>query len=205
MRGRPSTPENDVKNKVLETSFSICINKDFSSISIDEIARNAGLAKKTIYKHFKNKDAIIEQMIEKWTSTKTLTAPSPPQNKEEVIDKLLCFFMELSAHALSLESVAIFRFLQSDAHKKNEYLKLYRENGINNASEVLNEWLYQVKQRGFINPLWPDNSASYFQALLITPHLRDITLGLKPPVPEYDLLPELKKTLLSFQNILLNK
>jgi len=197
-RGRPAIPKDEFKDKVINFSFEIIKDKGVSALSIDEISRQAGVAKKTIYKHFINKDAIIEEMISEWTSTRSIMPPPYPAKKDAVLDSLIIFFKELCRKVLSQQSIAIFKFLQTDAELKKDYLETYKTNGIDNAMTVLNEWLKLVKDLGYINHLWPENSAGYLQSLIIAPLLRDIALGVLPPVPEYDPSLKIEKILNDF-------
>lgn len=202
-RGRPSAPECDVRDKVLNTAFILIVERDMASLTIDEIAKRGGLAKKTIYKFFSNKDAIVEGMIAKWTSTSEVVAPALPATEQEVIALLEAFFITLMHRVLSLESVVIYQFLQGELKKKAEYLKLYRANGFDTAGSVLDGWLNAVRAAGLLNPLWPANSAVYLQSLIVTPLLRDISLGILPPVPTYNPQPRIAQILQDFSPMLL--
>ena len=202
-RGRPAADEGQVREKVLNAAFLIIVEQDISFLTIDEIARRAALAKKTIYRFYSNKEAIIESMIARWTSTTEVPEPAKPTSSEQVVASLNTFFTTLAARVLSLESVVIYQFLQSDLSKKSEYLKLYRENGFDNAARLLDKWLHEVKASGLINPLWPVDSAHYLQALIVTPLLRDISLGLIPPVPVFDVQPTITRILNDFSPLML--
>lgn len=204
-RGRPAAAEEEVREKVLNAAFLIIVEQDISFLTIDEVARRAALAKKTIYRFFSNKEAIIESMIARWTSTTEVPQPPAPTSSQQVLASLNTFFTTLAARVLSLESVVIYQFLQSDLSKKSEYLKLYRENGFDNAARSLDKWLNQVKATGLMHPLWPANSAHYLQALIITPLLRDISLGLIPPVPAFDPQPTISRILNDFSPLMLAK
>lgn len=179
-------PRVELKSKVLSYSLEIIKEQGISSLSIDEISRKAGIAKKTIYKHFSNKESIIAEMISEWTSTREIASPPIPLSVNEFILSLKNFFVKLSEKVLSSHSVAIFKLLQSDSEHKLEYMEIYQKNGIDNAASILNAWLKLVKEAGFLSSAWPENSAGYLQALIIAPLLRDISLGTIPPVPEYD-------------------
>jgi len=50
-----------MKHKILEKAGEMFINYGFKSITMDDIAKQMGISKKTIYAHFKNKTKLIEQ------------------------------------------------------------------------------------------------------------------------------------------------
>lgn len=49
-----------MKEKILHTATELFLNQGFKSITMDDIAREMAISKKTIYSHFSNKEAIIE-------------------------------------------------------------------------------------------------------------------------------------------------
>ncbi|WP_291868285.1 TetR/AcrR family transcriptional regulator [Maribacter sp.] len=52
------------KEIILETAFVLFTKYGFQCISMDNIANKCGVSKRTIYKHFRNKVDIINQIIE---------------------------------------------------------------------------------------------------------------------------------------------
>jgi AcrR family transcriptional regulator len=54
----------NARERILQTAVKIFAEKSFEGSRIDEIAREAKVPKSLIYYHFKNKDAILEALIE---------------------------------------------------------------------------------------------------------------------------------------------
>ncbi|MEG3134113.1 helix-turn-helix domain-containing protein [Rouxiella sp. T17] len=194
-RGRPAVPEEELIDKIHNAAFLLLQEKDFDTLSVDEISRTAGVAKKTFYRFYSNRNALLESIILAWSSTFTLYTLPTPQHAAEVAPILEQFFVDLAARALSDRAIALFKFLQSDSANKTHFLTLYRESGIDNAGKLLDSWLIAQRSRGFIIASWPDNGAKHLQALIIAPTLRDIALGLLPVVPELDIRPRVIEVL----------
>lgn len=53
----------DTKHEILEQTFNLTMKYGVKSVSMDDIARNIGISKKTIYRHFKNKKDLIHEMV----------------------------------------------------------------------------------------------------------------------------------------------
>ena len=51
-----------MKDKILEKSRELFLNLGFKSVTMDDIASSLGVSKKTIYSHFRNKTALIEEV-----------------------------------------------------------------------------------------------------------------------------------------------
>ena len=49
-----------MRDKILNTASNMFLNLGFKSVTMDDIAQEIGVSKKTIYKYYKNKQALIE-------------------------------------------------------------------------------------------------------------------------------------------------
>jgi AcrR family transcriptional regulator len=54
----------EVKEKILETSLNLFFKYGIKAITMDDIAKEMGISKKTIYRFFKEKDDIVNQLSE---------------------------------------------------------------------------------------------------------------------------------------------
>ena len=91
----------NTKDAILDSAVRIFAQKGFELASVDDIAKQAGLAKGTLYYHFESKDdllyALIERGIDKFTDIlkSDLEAGTTPRNKLEIaIETQLAFFYE---------------------------------------------------------------------------------------------------------------
>ena len=89
------------KDSILDSAVKIFAQKGFELASVDDIAKQAGLAKGTLYYHFESKDellfALIERGIDKFTGIlrSNLDAGTTPRHKLEIaIETQLAFFYE---------------------------------------------------------------------------------------------------------------
>ena len=53
-----------MKEKIINKAKEMFLRLGFKSITMDDIASEIGISKKTIYKYFSNKDILIENTIE---------------------------------------------------------------------------------------------------------------------------------------------
>lgn len=204
-RGRPAKPESELREVLFAAMFAILDEKGAGALSVDEIARKSKVAKKTIYKYFANKETLVEAMIVAWTSTEVLPALALPASKEEVIAQLRLFFVALAARVLSRESVAIYRFLQHDSEPKQPLIALYRKHGIENATRMLDEWFHAVRETGLLSAAWPENGGYYLQSMIVTPLLRDISLGMSASGTEAHISAVVARVLKDFTPLLLSR
>lgn len=53
----------DIRNEIISRSEQLFLRLGVRSVSMDDIAREIGISKKTLYQHFENKDMLVEEVI----------------------------------------------------------------------------------------------------------------------------------------------
>jgi AcrR family transcriptional regulator len=56
--------KSNAKDRIVAVSTEIFIEQGFSKISIDELSREIAISKKTFYKYFDNKEALVKEVVE---------------------------------------------------------------------------------------------------------------------------------------------
>lgn len=74
-------PNQTKYDKILDALQDLLENKDIQTISVNEIAQTAGIAKGSIYYYFSSKDAILEALIERNYEKPIRTAKHLAQQK----------------------------------------------------------------------------------------------------------------------------
>ena len=69
-RGRPAAGQDPVKrSQIIEGARRVFIDKGFEAASMNDITREAGVSKGTIYVYFANKEELFEALIEEERGT----------------------------------------------------------------------------------------------------------------------------------------
>jgi AcrR family transcriptional regulator len=55
---------NEEKEKIMTTARDVYLQRGFYKTSMDEIAKELNISKKTIYKHFATKEALVEEIVD---------------------------------------------------------------------------------------------------------------------------------------------
>ncbi len=94
------TDEKEMKERILKRSDELFRQFGFSKITMEEIAANLGISKKTLYKHFSNKDHILKEIIsEHKCEIQTFIDNLVNDNTLQFIDKLEKLMDFLTHHA----------------------------------------------------------------------------------------------------------
>jgi len=59
----------DTKKRILEVSLELFAKKGFDGVSVREIAKKVGVRESALYKHYKNKEDILDKIIEEMISS----------------------------------------------------------------------------------------------------------------------------------------
>jgi AcrR family transcriptional regulator len=63
--------ETDARERILETAYELFSRRGVRAVGVDELIERAGVAKATLYRHFRSKDelvlAFLEQREQRWT------------------------------------------------------------------------------------------------------------------------------------------
>ena len=59
----------DTKEKILEVSLALFAQKGFDGVSVREIAKEVGVRESALYKHYKNKEDILDKIVEEMISS----------------------------------------------------------------------------------------------------------------------------------------
>ena len=92
------------KERILDAAFSFCNEPRFRSFSMADLAAKVGISKAAIYRHYKDKDAVIAAMYERFVETlaeclRALEAQDDePGISEQTFVGLVQFFAEHSCY-----------------------------------------------------------------------------------------------------------
>ena len=111
-------PEQDRGRLLCEAAESVFIRDGYAAASMDEVARQAGMSKRTLYQVFPSKAALFEA---------TFSAAVAPLHLDTELERepdlgiALSGILEASAwHLLSLRQTAIFRLMISEGQRSPE-------------------------------------------------------------------------------------
>jgi TetR/AcrR family fatty acid metabolism transcriptional regulator len=66
-KSRPATatagPEGDKKSRILDSARQLLVKRGFQDIAMDDVAREAGVAKGTLFLYYKNKDELLSAVF----------------------------------------------------------------------------------------------------------------------------------------------
>ncbi|MBE8596276.1 TetR/AcrR family transcriptional regulator [Xenorhabdus sp. BG5] len=190
-RGRPTIPEQVLRQKIHNVTFLLLINQGYNKTTMDEVAKKAGIAKKTLYRFVKNREDLLEQVVMGWEDNFIPAFKKDANNFQQLMKSLKIFLTEIAEKSLSIEAVGLFKLLQSDFPHREVLLDKYQQSGIEKSRNILANWLERQYQKGLLKKMDFHIISELIISMVIAEPLIKMALGILPPLPETDMTPRI--------------
>ncbi|UMR28995.1 TetR/AcrR family transcriptional regulator [Massilia sp. MB5] len=185
-RGRPARPEEEVVAAMLSSTIWLLLNQGYAAATMEAVAKHAGLAKKTIYRHAANREELVGLVVRHMTDAFAPLLLEDVGKTDQVFPALERMLLAIARSVLSADAVGLFRLLTTEFPGRAEMLTIYQRNGIERGTEMLVEWLERQRSRKLIVIGEPRLFCELLLGMAIGEPLRRMALGLIPPMPEWD-------------------
>jgi TetR/AcrR family transcriptional repressor of mexJK operon len=182
--GRPNREEAERRHRgLLETARCLLLAKGWDDVSIDEISRQSGVAKRFIYARYLDNSALFVGAILHYRLNQIGDIHLPDPMPTDVEDSLLVFGQRLLDLALTDESLAIFRLFVAEAHRFRDQVKLLlARDDDNDPLKVASRVLQDYAERGALKLSDPRLAAEHFFVLVVSiPQRLALVIGREPP------------------------
>ncbi|MFG1425522.1 TetR/AcrR family transcriptional regulator [Roseixanthobacter glucoisosaccharinicivorans] len=181
-RGRPQVrPDAETARLVLEAAEQSFAERGYADTTIDEVAKAAGVAKKTIYRLFGGKADLLGGIIRARADTFTMSIKA--ESEDIPLDEALFDILEkFTRLVLSPDAIAQNRLSMAEAQRFPEVAAAFYEHGRLHTTKALAEWLAHQCARGLIVLDDPLTVASILLSMAADEPLRRTSLGIAPPL-----------------------
>lgn len=168
----------DIKHEaILNAARKIFLKRGFMATSMDEVAQQANVSKKTVYGHFNNKKKLFEAMLsEHWN--RLLVINNNLFNEKKSIAANLTYFAKVFLKFLyQQDTIDLFKLLIGES---NQFPNLVDNIVVNEKApftKALVEFLNQKKKNRELTIDNTERSAAYFMGLLKEYHFWPMMLG----------------------------
>jgi len=120
--------EQKIKNRIIETSREMFFRSGFSKVTMDEIAAELGMSKKTVYKFFPTKMNLLDEIAQFTRDEFQVNFDAVLENKElDVLQKLNQFIQIISSRLSSLLNKSFLNDLQKFAPEVWQKMEAFRK------------------------------------------------------------------------------
>ncbi|NMB80307.1 MAG: TetR/AcrR family transcriptional regulator [Ignavibacteria bacterium] len=129
----------EVKQRILKTTEDMFYQFGYSKVTMEEIASTLSMSKKTLYKHFENKEHILKEIIRtKKCAVEAYVGELIEDKSTEFITKLKNFLSFVTSHFSRLSHPNIQDLVKSQPEVWNEIQEFRRKNAYVTFAKLIN-------------------------------------------------------------------
>lgn len=182
-RGRPSRGEEvERRHQLLSAALDVFLSQGFSGTSLDDIARAAHVAKRTIYEQFGGKEGLFAAAIERSATQLISRFPAINQTSGELGGDLYSVGCTVLDLVLQPRSLAIYRLVAGEAGRQPMLAQMFYEQGPGRVTASVAELLASYMRQGLIPQGDPVALARRFIGLVVLEIHQRAALGMLPPM-----------------------
>jgi TetR/AcrR family transcriptional repressor of mexJK operon len=177
---RPES-ESPKRQLVLDAATSLFMAHGYGAVSMDAIARAAGVSKATLYAHFSSKDRLFATIIGEACRQNIAVGNLLPDAATDLQSGLTAFAGNMLRFLLEERSLAIHRVVLSESLRFPELGRAFYDNGPGVFRAVFGDWLAEQTAAGRLAVPDPGLASDLFIGMLKGGVYLQATLGLTPP------------------------
>jgi AcrR family transcriptional regulator len=162
---RRSGPREAVERAARE----LFIERGFAGVSVDEIARRAGVSKPTIYAHFGDKAGLFAHILEGACARLLAPIVDPTAEQRPIAEVLVDLAYSYTRTVLAPEVLSLHRLFIAEAERFPELSRRYHAAGPETAHRALAGFLEARAEAGEIACANPMMAAEQFAGLVLSP------------------------------------
>jgi AcrR family transcriptional regulator len=170
-RGRPRRSETDAA--ILEAAAGMLAREGYAGLSIEGVALKAGVGKTTIYRRWRSKSDIVEDLLD------SINEVLPLDESGDIRADLIAFYLVLlSGRSAAGPRIAILSAMIAEAVHNREIARLLRERYMRPRRAVMVRIVRDARERGALRPdADPDAIVDMIAGLV---WYRRLVLGIAP-------------------------
>lgn len=138
------------KLEIIRKSARVFMQFGVKSVTMDDLASKLGVSKKTIYKHFRDKNDLIKQIMKQETEQEKLVCKACSVESENAIDELI----KVNQHVLESHLKDIHPSVFYDMQKYHPEAWMVMED---HKSKFMQTMIAENVQRGIAENIYRDN------------------------------------------------
>lgn len=160
-RGLPSK-----RKAILEAANRVFLESGYGSASMDQVAREAGVSKQTVYSHFGGKDALFGAIIQENCDQLLEPILKPRTRGDDPRAALASIARRFLNLVLSEDAMALLRAVVGETGRFPELAQAFYQAGPLLAVENLSLYLAEMNRKGVLSVDDPRFAASLFFGML---------------------------------------
>jgi TetR/AcrR family transcriptional regulator of autoinduction and epiphytic fitness len=180
---RCNDPDDRRRHHLIDSAEAVFLEKGFHSATMDEIARCAGMSKKTIYQVFPSKIELFDVLLRQRLGPLFVPIEDNGGSAEAT---LTSFLQQMAELILSHKQIALLRLMAAEARRSPEIGKALERQGIGRGDGALERWIAAQADQGVFRVDDPQEAAAMLFGMAIGEFMISLTINSKPwPTQEH--------------------
>ena len=165
---------------LIEAAERVFVELGYSAAGTSDIARRAGMSKKTLYSLFDSKESLFAAVIAaRRESMEPAQIGKADCCSTAEIERVLCRYVgKLARFILAPRQAALYRLVIAEAHRAPELSRAFYREGPEKARAPLTGWLHELHASGALHIADPANAAAMLISMAIAQlHMRMLMMG----------------------------
>ncbi|MFO1024383.1 MAG: TetR/AcrR family transcriptional regulator [Acetobacteraceae bacterium] len=179
---RPDTvePASPKRRAILGAAARLFMAEGYGAVSMDAVARAAGVSKATLYAHFGAKDRLFAAIITEACETMRSVDVGDDRSDLPLREALTRVGRQWLRFLLNDQAMSVRRTVVAEGHKFPELAHAFYDSGPRVTRAWLADWVAREVARGRLACPEPERAAGQFIALLTSDLVLPATLGIGP-------------------------
>jgi AcrR family transcriptional regulator len=179
-RGRPPLRSREEQMTLLLDAAAFELGSgNFANVTMDAIARSAGISKKTLYQLVASKEELLSQLVARDLSTLELLLESGIDCAEGLLSKLRMYLYLWARLTLSPLALGIYLMAAQGRESAPGIARIWYQEGGARCLNLLRGWLDKAAGKGLLAHADVEPAVELIDALLISQPLKLFTLGVQ--------------------------
>jgi len=159
------------KEKIFDVSLELFSQKGYNGVSIREIAREVGIRESSIYNHYKNKEAILDAIID-YFKTKLSQSGLPEEDAEALMEQGPEVYFEVGAKMYidqinTPQMEKIWRLVSIETYHNEKIREFFKKELLEEPITVWENVFQMMIEKKKIKPLNPRTLAYEYFSFII--------------------------------------
>jgi AcrR family transcriptional regulator len=188
-------PEEERRAQLIAAAAELFLYKSYHATTMDDIARCAGMSKKTVYQIFSAKSELFDALLTDLFAPYTIPVESNGRPPREVLTDVLS---RQVSFALTERQVSMIRLLIAETSHSEEIAAALERQGLGRGKGALEQWLAVQAALGLLKIDDPEEAANMLFFTAAGDFLFGLLLRIRPrPTPE-EIIARVERTVATF-------
>jgi TetR/AcrR family transcriptional repressor of mexJK operon len=179
--------ESPKRRQIVAAAHQLFLAHGYGAVSMDAVARTAGVSKATLYAYFASKDELFATIVNERRLQKGLDDLMVPERVPDLRAALETIGQHVLRFMLREETLAIYRIAIAESARFPELGHAFYANGPQRSYETARAWLATQQAAGLVRPADLDVATQQFMSLLRSGVFLRAGLALPPPPSEAEI------------------